>query len=58
MIDSIYIFNNLTQEQLGDLVASIPVLSNGTRTVVFVDDFCGLDEALQEELLEYQLIEI
>jgi Mg-chelatase subunit ChlI len=58
MDDSIYIFTNLTEKQIDTMSLTIPLLSSGTRTVVFIDDFCNLDEDLQEELLETNPTEI
>ena len=55
---TIYKFKNLPLELIGQVVARIPVLSNGEDTVVFIDDFTNLDEDLQETCLDYDCDEI
>ena len=52
MATEIYRFLDLPLELTWQLVAEIPVLSNGHCTIVFISDFCTLEDELQEACLE------
>lgn len=56
-MSTLYMFKGLTESLVEELCGTIPVISNGEVTVVFIDDFVTLDEDFQETLLEYEVEE-
>ena len=58
MYNDIYIFDDLPENWLTELSCAMSTISNGNRTIVFIDDFASLPEDLQEDLLEFNPIEV